>query len=173
MIKLSQLILLLLVLTSSIAISSCTQDEEKTVFEDIEDSKRRADSIANLEKNEDSIDEGGDTDTDTNTGNSFVLKGNLMDADASHKASGKVTFIKDGAKFTLTFEGVDITPGPDLDVYLSSNLGIEGSVKVGKLKGTDGNFEYDLSNDIDINAKPNVIIWCTQVGVLFGHTTLE
>ena len=47
-----------------------------------------------------------------------------------------------------------------------------GFVELGKLKGTDGDQNYEVPNDVDLNKYRAVTIWCRRFSVNFGTAPL-
>ena len=90
----------------------------------------------------------------------------------AHEVEGKALLIAENGKKTLRFEGFNTINGPDLRVYLASDLGISDAIEVGKLKGTKGNFNYELDPSIDTDKYNNVLVWCEPFGILFSYSML-
>jgi hypothetical protein len=65
--------------------------------------------------------------------------------------------------------------GPDLFVYLSedpSGKGVTEALNLGKLKATDGAFNYEIPPNVDVSKIKSAVVWCRQFAVLFAHATL-
>ncbi len=92
----------------------------------------------------------------------------------AHPTSGnaQVVMDEDGKKI-LVFTDFKTDPGPDLDVYLSTQKNTKDFINLGDLKGNSGQFSYDLPQNIDIAQHPYVMIWCVQFSVNFGYAKLE
>ena len=73
----------------------------------------------------------------------------------------------------MRFENFNTINGPDLRVYLSSGLGIDDSVELGKLKATRGSFNYELDPSIKIGKYDKVLVWCEPFRVLFSHAQVR
>lgn len=99
-----------------------------------------------------------------------VLQGEFRNADDFHTGSGDALVLETASDvYTVRFENFSVRNGPDLFVYLSTSAdgGYDGALKLGKLKGTDGAFNYDVPAGTDISQYKSVIVWCDPFGVLF------
>jgi Electron transfer DM13 len=104
-----------------------------------------------------------------------MLAGNLIDAgDGFHMASGqvKVLQVPDGAQL-LRFENLDVTNGPDLYVYLSTDTTADDFVSLGRLKGNMGNQNYSIPENTDLEKYNTVLIWCQAFSTLFSSSKLS
>ena len=104
-----------------------------------------------------------------------MLTGNLIDAgDGFHMASAhvKVLQVPDGTQ-VLRFENLDVTNGPDLYVYLSTDTTADDFVSLGKLKGNMGNQNYPIPENTDLEKYKTVLIWCQPFSTLFGSSQLS
>jgi uncharacterized protein YxeA len=90
----------------------------------------------------------------------------------AHEVEGKAALIGQQGKKILRFEDFDTINGPNLHVYLSSGLGNEDFIDLGKLKATKGSFNYDLEKSIDTDRYNKVLVWCVPFGVLFSYAEL-
>jgi len=89
----------------------------------------------------------------------------------AHEVDGKAILIEKDGKKILRFEDFDTINGPNLHIYLSSELGDNDFIDLGKLKATKGNFNYDLDS-IDTNKYNKVLVWCVPFSVLFSYAEL-
>ena len=105
-------------------------------------------------------------------GGSVVSSGTFQGADEFHFGSGRASVVAsaDGS-LRIRFDEFSVRNGPDLFVYITRDPGgdIAGGVELGKLKATDGSFEYVLPDGTDPGAIGSVVIWCKQFAVLFAH----
>ena len=70
--------------------------------------------------------------------------------------------------------------GPDVRVYLVAAADAAdddavkqaGFVELGKLKGTDGDQNYEIPSNLDLNTYRAVTIWCRRFSVNFGTAPL-
>lgn len=100
-----------------------------------------------------------------------IAEGNFISQE--HEVSGKVMLINVGDQQVIRFEDFTTLNGPDLRVYLSKDLEAKDFVDAGKLKATDGNMNYELATNVDINQYKYVLIWCKDFKVLFGSAELK
>lgn len=99
-----------------------------------------------------------------------------------HETSGDATVLElpDGRR-VLRVEGFSTSNGPDLEVWLSDRTAggswfkyDEGRhVGLGKLKATDGDHNYEIPADADLDGIRSVVIWCVRFDVAFGSAPLE
>ncbi len=91
----------------------------------------------------------------------------------NHPTSGTAKIIQgaDGKNY-LVMENLKSDAGPDLRVYLSSDLTIKDAVQIiDKVPG--GNSKTLLPSTVDISKHKTVLIWCRQFSVLFGNGVLK
>ncbi|TDC21121.1 electron transporter, partial [Streptomyces sp. 8K308] len=83
----------------------------------------------------------------------------------------------------LRLEDLDTSNGPDLRVWLTDAPVIEGRdgwhvfddgayVSLGDLKGNQGDQNYPLPADLDLDTYTSVSIWCARFSVSFGAAEL-
>lgn len=101
-------------------------------------------------------------------------QGELVRINAADYGSGNVRIVKVGDDRVLRFEGVDIAGAPDMYVYLSDQVnGRPGAfVDLGKLKATNGSFNYPIPVSVDLATIRSVVIWCRQFSVTVTYATL-
>jgi len=93
--------------------------------------------------------------------------------DGIHDAQGiaKVLPLEDGDRI-LRLEDFRSTNGPDLYVYLATDKGASDFVSLGNLKANQGNQNYEIPADVDLEEYSQVLIWCKPFHVLFGNAEL-
>ena len=85
-----------------------------------------------------------------------------------------------GGKRVLRLSDFMTSNGPDVRVYLvaaadaSDNDTVKnaGFVELGKLKGTEGDQNYDVPQGVDLDKYRAVTIWCARFGVNFATAPL-
>lgn len=100
-----------------------------------------------------------------------VIRGEWKGADEFHFARGSALVVEVASgQYVLRVEGFSVRNGPDLFVMLSpSATGYqEGVVNLGRLKATDGAFNYDIPIGTDLARYQSVVIWCERFTTLFG-----
>jgi len=100
-----------------------------------------------------------------------ILKTGSFEGLAGHYADGTAKIIKVGDLTYLRFENFEVTNGPDLRVYLTSEGDVKNGLHLEKLKGSKGDQNYLLEN-IDLQMYDTVIIYCQPFGVYFGEAQL-
>jgi hypothetical protein len=87
-----------------------------------------------------------------------------------HPASGVVRVIDtigDNTGAIIRFENYETINGPNLHVYLANDLNANDFVDLGEIRGTVGNINYFLPEEVDISQYRYVLVWCVPFGVLF------
>lgn len=90
---------------------------------------------------------------------------------SAHPTSGMAAINE--AKTRLSFTNFKTDSGPVLEVYLATDPSASTYITLGALKGIDGNYEYDLPNNVDFKVYSHVIIWCVDFKVNFGYAVLK
>ncbi|HEV8469337.1 MAG TPA: DM13 domain-containing protein [Candidatus Limnocylindria bacterium] len=104
-----------------------------------------------------------------------VSQGELVRINAADYGSGVVRIVKVGDDRFLRFENVDIAGAPDMYVYLSDlTNGRPGAfVDLGRLKATNGSFNYPIPPAVDLRAVRSVVVWCRQFTVTVTYAVLR
>lgn len=103
-----------------------------------------------------------------------VSQGEWKGADEFHFARGRALVVEvSPGQYVLRVEGFSVRNGPDLFVMLSPAADgyREGALKLGRLKATDGSFNYEIPPGTNLEAFKSAVIWCEQFAVLFGTAT--
>lgn len=100
---------------------------------------------------------------------------------SAHKTSGKATVyeLPDGSR-VLRLTEFQTSNGPDVHVYLvqANDVRDNATVKkshhldLGKIKGNQGDQNYQIPGEVDLTTHKAVTIWCARVGVNFGTAPL-
>lgn len=74
----------------------------------------------------------------------------------------------------VTFTEFDVDPGPDILVYLTPDQGTTGGdiVDLGRLKGTRGDQQYAIPEDVDLRRHDTVLLWCRAFSVRIAGVDL-
>ena len=103
-------------------------------------------------------------------------KGMFMGADDFHFGRGDALIIEASkGMYVVRFESFSVRNGPDLYVYLSRDAGgerVDEALNLGRLKATDGAFNYEIPAGIDLKGVKSVVVWCRQFDVLFAVAAL-
>ena len=107
-----------------------------------------------------------------------VARGVFVSRD--HHTSGTVRVLAHGdGRRVVRLEALDTSNGPDLYVYLVSNRadGPEQAfdddyVSLGRLKGNQGDQNYEVPADTDLERVSTVVIWCDRFNSAFGAADL-
>jgi hypothetical protein len=104
-----------------------------------------------------------------------LRQGELVRITAADYGSGIVRLVRIGEDRVLRFENVDIAGAPDMYVYLSDRTdGQPGTfVDLGKLKATNGSFNYSIPAGANISSVRAVVVWCRQFSVTVTYAVLS
>ena len=101
---------------------------------------------------------------------------------AEHETSGRARVIElaDGSRF-VRIEDLASSDGPDLHVWVTDQPsgGDWGSyddghyVRLGELKATHGNQNYEIPAAADLDGLRSVVIWCDRFNVAFGSAPVR
>ena len=105
----------------------------------------------------------------------ILARGQFEDAEHGTAGTAVVIELGDGRRF-LRFEDLATSDGPDLHVWLTDQPsgGDWGSyddgryVRLGDLKATHGNQNYEIPDAADLSGLTSVVIWCDRFNVAFG-----
>jgi len=90
----------------------------------------------------------------------------------AHEVEGKALLIEQNGKKILRFEDFDTINGPNLHIYLSSELGVGDSIDLGRIKATKGSVNYEIPEGIDTDKYNKVLVWCVPFRVLFSYAEI-
>jgi hypothetical protein len=110
------------------------------------------------------------------TGPKATHMGMFRGADDFHFGRGDALIIRTEANANvLRFENFSVRNGPDLYVYLSreeSGRRVDETLNLGRLKATDGAFNYEIPAGVDLAGVKSVLVWCRQFATLFAVAPL-
>ena len=86
-------------------------------------------------------------------------------------AKGKAIIIVAGKAAFLRFQDFEVTNGPDLHVFITTGGDISSGVDLGKLKGSIGDQNYDLSG-VDLKTYDTVVIYSKPFQIHFAMAKL-
>jgi hypothetical protein len=101
--------------------------------------------------------------------------------DGAHETSGTATVYRlPNGKRILRLADFMTSNGPDVQLYLvkasdatdNDTVKQAGFINLGALKGNVGDQNYDLPDDVDLDAYRAVTVWCRRFGVNFGTAPL-
>lgn len=106
----------------------------------------------------------------------ILYRGEWQDGDPGHSGEGRAIVGRDASgMLVLRVEDFSVTNGPDLVVALSPEPDAygDGSLILGDLKATDGNFNYEIPEGTDLSQFQSVVVWCRRFPTTFAYATLE
>lgn len=92
---------------------------------------------------------------------------------AGHPAEGYVRLVPTTSGTIVRFEEYKTINGPDLHVYLAKDLKANEYVDLGKIRGTEGNINYNVPEGVDVSEYPYVLVWCEPFSVLFNYAEIN
>jgi hypothetical protein len=95
----------------------------------------------------------------------------IIDTD-SYPASGHVRIIEAADDTIIRYEDFRTVSGPRVHLYLANDLEAFDFVDLGPVRGTSGNINYTVPNDIDISEYRYVMYWCVTFNELFNYAEL-
>jgi len=103
-----------------------------------------------------------------------LLQGRLVRISVADYGSGAIRIVRVGSERFVRFEDVDIAGAPDMYVYLSDRTdGKPGAfVDLGKLRATNGSFNYVIPASVDLASVRSLVVWCRQFNVTVTYATL-
>lgn len=90
---------------------------------------------------------------------------------AAHPTEGNVYVNADKTKLEII--GFKSDDGPLLELYLATDLDATQYITLGVVKGLEGNFVYDLPDQVNFETHKYLMVWCVDFSVNFGHAILE
>ena len=98
----------------------------------------------------------------------------------AHETHGTATIQDIGGRRVLRLTEFATSNGPDVRVYLvaatdasdNDTVTKAGFVELGKLKGNQGDQNYDVPDDLDLSQYRAVTIWCRRFSVNFATAPL-
>lgn len=90
-----------------------------------------------------------------------------------HPASGQVRIVETGRRKILRYENYKTINGPDVRVYLATDINATEFVDLGPIKGTEGNINYDIPEGTDLEKYHFALTWCEDFNVLFNSADLR
>jgi hypothetical protein len=111
-----------------------------------------------------------------------LFAGSFTQIDRLHGADGRaVVYRLPDGQLVLRLEDLNAKNGPDLYVGLSGavmprsnqELFDQGYLELARLKGNQGNQNYELPSDLSINQYRSVVIYCKAFSVIFSTADFE
>ncbi|MGX7823661.1 DM13 domain-containing protein [Actinokineospora sp. 24-640] len=98
-----------------------------------------------------------------------------------HETRGTARVLEQNGARLLRLEGFSTSDGPDIHVWITdATAGGEWGkyddgryLRLGKVKATDGNQNYAIPADADLDGMRSVVIWCDRFNVAFGSAPLD
>ncbi len=147
-----------------------------SLTQQIDDPQTMNEFTEEMEKTDQSVEE---TEAIPYTSETYTLASGTF-VDVAHEGTGDVQIIDLGSgEKILRFENLDVLNGPDLRVLLSKSTNVEKSsdlgeyIELGKLKGNQGNQNYDIPDNVDVSLYNTVIIYCKPFHVVFNVAVLN
>jgi hypothetical protein len=91
----------------------------------------------------------------------------------THPASGQVRVVQSSGKTYIRYENYKTINGPDVRVYLATDLAASEFVDLGLIKATEGNINYEVPAGTNLAEYPYVLTWCEDFGILFNSAKIR
>ncbi len=91
----------------------------------------------------------------------------------AHEVAGEALLIEGGDQKILRFENFETINGPNLHVYLASDLSADDFVDLGKIRATKGNVNYEIPASVDTQRYNKVLVWCVPFSIVFSYAELR
>lgn len=115
-----------------------------------------------------------DQNAKQNIGSLPLATGTFTGFDKLHNGSGTANIITIDGKTYVRFESdFTVTNGPDLFVGFGKNGEYIKGSEIGKLKGTVGSQNYELTGEFNQEMYNEVWVWCKAFAVPFAKAVLE
>lgn len=114
------------------------------------------------------------------TGGAVLASGTFEDGSKTTTGRAVVLELDDGSR-VLRLEDMAGSDGPDVHVWITDQPsgGDHGSyddgryVRLGNLKATHGNQNYEIPDDADLAGLRSVVIWCDRFNTAFGTAPVQ
>lgn len=114
---------------------------------------------------------GGEVLTEEEMMQMIIYQGDFTPS--AHEVEGIAKVIEENGEKTLRFENFETINGPNLHIYLASDLDVNDYVDLGEIKATKGNVNYEIPENTDLEKYNKVVVWCVPFKVLFSYAELE
>lgn len=170
-IKYLLLSLLLVLLTSCSGNDENNSDEpsQMETNDDDVDGDTQDDSDDDNSEDEDEDDSNDDNEDEDESDDNAAYQGEFMSG--AHTTTGKA--IVNSSITELILDDFKTDNGPVLELYLASDQETTQFISLGELKGLEGDFTYDLPENIDFEIYKYVVVWCVEFSVNFGYAQLN
>ncbi|MDA8597110.1 DM13 domain-containing protein [Candidatus Pacebacteria bacterium] len=92
---------------------------------------------------------------------------------STHPATGSVRVTTSESGSTIRYENYNGTNGPDLKIYLTNDLDAADFIDLGRAQANQGNINYPVPEDVDVEDYRYVVTWCEAFGVLFDYAEIR
>ncbi|WP_214480657.1 DM13 domain-containing protein [Bacillus sp. SM2101] len=148
--------------------------DEEAMKDDMEETMEGEDKEGMSEKEEMSDDASEEAMNKDKEMSNESYAGTFVEVDNEHNISGNAFTVTADGKMYIRFEQFSVTNGPDLKVYLTKEgQPTSEGVDLGKLKGNQGDQNYEIPEGVDLSEYNKVVVWCRAFDVDFGYAMLE
>ncbi len=151
------------VLNEDIPVSTSTQTVKDDLM--VMDSKTKADFEKQTMEMKDEVMAKNDSMPENKP--TIISQSNMIAK--AHDVKGSALIVKSGEQTFLRFENLKTINGPDLRIYLSSDLSNDDIIDLGPIRATEGNANYLIPAGTDLSKYRNAMIWCRTFRVLFSY----
>ncbi|MFS1516318.1 DM13 domain-containing protein [Bacillus sp. SCS-151] len=148
--------------------------DEEAMKDDMEETMEGEDKEGMSEKEEMSDDASEEAMNKDKEMSNESYAGTFVEVDNEHNISGNAFTVTADGKMYIRFEQFSVTNGPDLKVYLTKEgQPTSEGIDLGKLKGNQGDQNYEIPEGVDLSEYNKVVVWCRAFDVDFGYAMLE
>lgn len=90
-----------------------------------------------------------------------------------HPATGTVRIIETDEGPVIRYENFETINGPQLNLYLAKDLDANEYIDLGPVRGTSGNINYVVPEDVNLSEYRYVMYWCVPFSILFNYADLQ
>lgn len=114
-----------------------------------------------------------DNDVIDTVAQSIRYTGNFVNGTYGNVSGQARILMSSGGAYSLALQNMSISGGPDLHVYLSSEIQPVNFIDLGKLSSLGGNQVYFISGSPDFTKYKYALIHCQKYNHLFGSAELK
>lgn len=91
----------------------------------------------------------------------------------AQEVKGKALLMKNNERTMIRLNNFETVNGPNLHVYLATELSNKNFVDLGPLRATKGNLNYPVPSSLNTSTHHYILIWDKDFNVLFGWAELN
>ncbi len=140
------------------------------MFEEMTDHLEEMEKEDFMEETEKMINEEMEKEEEMPAGPQLIAQGDFIAA--AHEVEGEALLIE-GEETIIRFENFESINGPNLHIYLATDIEATDYIDLGEIKATKGNVNYSVPAETDLEKYNHVLVWCVPFAVNFSYAKLE